>query len=192
MNHLALSRKTLLRARFGRRKGSRPCSGSSGLRRRPRRPLRRNLPAWLHSTQAATADVHWLLDAVPGPWDPIAPWMKTARLRDEDEIAVERERAEIRHWLIGAELLWRDSEPAARDEIERTIREVLAEAGDTGLLDMSSVESLGDAERPLASFSATPSPASPSPPLSVSAPSIGFAASAPIGTPHRWTCRARD
>jgi hypothetical protein len=73
------------------------------------------------------------LNDLPSPWDPVTPWIVSAQLREEGEITRERERAEIWHWLVGTEILWRQSLSADRAELEDAMGEVIAEAAASGL-----------------------------------------------------------
>ena len=78
-------------------------------------------------------DVPAALAAIPTPWDATSGFIAAARLRPDDEIIAERERAEIWLWRATAEALRRDA-PGVVDELAATIAEVVAEAAAAGLI----------------------------------------------------------
>jgi uncharacterized protein DUF4272 len=82
----------------------------------------------------AFADAAPALAAIPAPWDSVAKFAQSAKLRPDEELAKERERAEVWHWRSAAELLARDGPRAERPEIEATARDVAREASEAGLI----------------------------------------------------------
>lgn len=83
----------------------------------------------------AAAEPSALLAAVPAPWAATAAWRREATLRPEDEVAAERERAELWYWRASIA----DSFFVAGD-VERTalavaVRDVTTEARNAGVLD---------------------------------------------------------
>ena len=75
-----------------------------------------------------------LLGIVPAPWQTTAAFRRDAHLRDESEIAVERERAELWHWRAGVADLLREAPAADRAERLGAIAEVGREAAAAGLV----------------------------------------------------------
>ena len=75
-----------------------------------------------------------LLASLPVPWDSTRPVFDGATLRDEESVAVERERAEIWLWRVESELAHREGSPAEQREIEAAVREVAADAARAGLI----------------------------------------------------------
>ena len=75
-----------------------------------------------------------LLASLPVPWDATRTLADNAMLRDEGNVAVERERAEIWLWRIESEFAHREGSPADRREIEAAVREVAADAARAGLI----------------------------------------------------------
>lgn len=69
-----------------------------------------------------------LADRIPMPNERIDPFLDQLVLRDEDEIALERERAEIWNWRLASEAIRRASRGADLDEVENAIREVVLES----------------------------------------------------------------
>lgn len=82
----------------------------------------------------AVADPASLLRAVPAPWESTDAFRRGARLRDETDIAVERERAELWHWRAGVADLLRDARAAERGELLAAIAAVAREATAAGLV----------------------------------------------------------
>ncbi len=76
-----------------------------------------------------------LLDALPSPWDKTAPFRTTVRLRPEEEIAEERERAELWHWRATMVDLLREARGKEAQRLGAVIREVAGEAGRAGIVD---------------------------------------------------------
>ena len=81
------------------------------------------------------ADPSPILQALPAPWDATRPFLAQARLRGEDEIAVERERAELWHWRAQTAEQLRVATPGDRRTLRAAVRDVAAEAHNAGLLD---------------------------------------------------------
>jgi hypothetical protein len=69
-----------------------------------------------------------LIERIPVPDERIEPFLDQLLLRDENEIAVERERAEIWNWRLTSEEIRRQSKGANRDDVEEAIREVVLES----------------------------------------------------------------
>jgi uncharacterized protein DUF4272 len=69
-----------------------------------------------------------LLERIPVPDERIEPFLDQLVLRDEDAIALERERAEIWNWRLTSEALKRESTGLNREEIDEAIREVVLES----------------------------------------------------------------
>ncbi len=75
-----------------------------------------------------------LLDAVPSPWDKTAPFRTGVRLRSEEEIAAERERAELWHWRATMVDLLQEAPGKEAQRLAAVIREVAGEAARAGLI----------------------------------------------------------
>ena len=86
-----------------------------------------------------SAPIEPLLEVIPEPWDSARGWIEQTNLLPEADIARERERAEIWHWRAVAESLRRDASPHERQELDAAIREVIADALASGLLDKPTV-----------------------------------------------------
>jgi hypothetical protein len=81
-----------------------------------------------------TSDPADILGTIPVPWiDPNA-WITTVILRDEGDIAFERERAEVWLWRAEVEEERRQLRGRARQEIESDIADVVSESVSSGLL----------------------------------------------------------
>jgi hypothetical protein len=78
-----------------------------------------------------------VLARIPAPWDDVRPFLKSITLRSEEEIAMERERAEIWAWRAGIEAERRAAKGRAARELQETIAEVVREAAASGLLPSS-------------------------------------------------------
>jgi len=78
-----------------------------------------------------------VLARIPAPWDDVRPFLKSITLRSEQEIAMERERAEIWAWRAGIEVERRAAKGRAARELQETIAEVVREAAASGLLPSS-------------------------------------------------------
>ncbi len=75
-----------------------------------------------------------LFALVPSPWDDTSSFAAQARLRDELEVAQERERAELWEWRAQMEEIANGGESREVVEITDTISEVAREAHAAGLL----------------------------------------------------------
>lgn len=76
-----------------------------------------------------------LLDALPEPWDKMAPFRARIALRSEEEIAAAREMAELWHWRGRTE---EDTAEADESDVRRlrdVIREVASDAARAGLFE---------------------------------------------------------
>ena len=69
-----------------------------------------------------------LIERIPIPGEPVSQFLDQLIVRDEELIAVERERAELWNWRLVAEALQRNDSSANRHEIEEAIREVVLES----------------------------------------------------------------
>ena len=69
-----------------------------------------------------------LIERIPVPDERIEPFLDQLLLRDEDAVALERERAEIWNWRLTSEAIRRESAGLDRDEIEGAISEVVLES----------------------------------------------------------------
>jgi hypothetical protein len=85
-------------------------------------------------------DLAALADLLPMPPERIEPFLDQLVMRDEDEIALERERAEIWNWRLAAESIRRKARGLALQEIEEAIGEVVLEAAISFALDEADTE----------------------------------------------------
>jgi len=69
-----------------------------------------------------------ILERIPVPDEQIVPFLDQLVLRDEDSVALERERAELWNWRLASEAVRRESTGADLAEIEEIIREVVLES----------------------------------------------------------------
>ncbi|MDP9356132.1 MAG: DUF4272 domain-containing protein [Chloroflexota bacterium] len=76
-----------------------------------------------------------LLDAMPSPWDKTGPFRTGVRLRPEEEIAAERERAELWHWRATMVDLLLEARGKEAQRLGAVIREVAGEAARAGIVD---------------------------------------------------------
>lgn len=83
---------------------------------------------------AEPADVAPLLALIPAPWDELRSFIDRLRLRSEEEIAFERERAEVWAWRAGIEMERRTAQGQAARELQAVIEEVVHEAVASGVL----------------------------------------------------------
>jgi hypothetical protein len=74
-----------------------------------------------------------VLAAVPAPWDDPGRFLREARLRDEDAIARERERAEVWDWRTGVTEALGGTDDTGRADAAAAVAEVAAEAHAAGL-----------------------------------------------------------
>lgn len=79
-------------------------------------------------------DVAPVLAQIPAPWDELRPFIDRLRLRSEEEIAFERERAEVWAWRAGIETERRATRGRAARELQAVIEEVVHEAAVSGVL----------------------------------------------------------
>ena len=82
----------------------------------------------------APANLAPVLDQIPAPWGAVAPFKDAIELRGEEEIARERERAELWLWRANIEQDRREAKGKARSELTGLIREVTREAAEAGLI----------------------------------------------------------
>jgi hypothetical protein len=82
----------------------------------------------------ASTDLAPMIEAIPTPWDATASFTSAIRLRPEDEIATERERAELWHWRAEVASELAAAAGAERTELLTVIRGVAEEAAAAGLL----------------------------------------------------------
>jgi hypothetical protein len=80
------------------------------------------------------SDPRPVMELVPRPWDPIPHWLSDPAIVSETDAVRERELAEIWHWRATTELLRREATAAGRREYEAAIREVAAEALESGIV----------------------------------------------------------
>jgi uncharacterized protein DUF4272 len=95
--------------------------------------------AWtLHLVPELQADVPANLDtlipSLPHPWDSTATWMRGLELRSLDEIASEREAAELWTWRLLAENDLRESFAIEQEALREIIREAEREGRAAGVL----------------------------------------------------------
>ena len=88
-------------------------------------------------SRTAAAD---LPDSIPMPPERIEPFLDQLIIRDENEIALERERAELWNWRLAAEALRRQSLGRDRMEIDQAIAEVILESAVSLALDEIDLE----------------------------------------------------
>ncbi len=80
-------------------------------------------------------DVDAVIRTLPSPWESTSSWVQQARLRDEAQIVLARERAEIFEWRIRVEPDRRLGSGQERTELEETIAQVAREARIAGLIE---------------------------------------------------------
>ena len=80
------------------------------------------------------AGVDTLIPSLPHPWDSTATWMGGLELRALDEIAVQREAAELWTWRLLAEQDLREAFDDDRKELQEVIREAEREGRAAGVL----------------------------------------------------------
>ncbi|HEU0115124.1 MAG TPA: DUF4272 domain-containing protein [Thermomicrobiales bacterium] len=74
------------------------------------------------------------LSAMPLPWDSIAQFARSAKLRPETELAKERERAEVWRWRALTEMAKRDAPAATRPKLETAMNQFSREAAAAGFI----------------------------------------------------------
>ena len=89
-----------------------------------------------------------LLDAVPSPWDKTSQFRTSVRLRPEEVIAAQRERAELWHWRATMVDLLLEARPRETQQLNTVIREVADEASRAGLIDQAVASDFGVDDRP--------------------------------------------
>jgi hypothetical protein len=82
----------------------------------------------------AIADPLAALDAMPAPWDSLAQFARSAKLRPVDELATERERAEVWRWRALAEMTRRDGTPEEKRDVQTMLRDLAREASEADLI----------------------------------------------------------
>ena len=82
----------------------------------------------LPGLRLTTIDNDDLSERIPFPDEPIGPFLDQLLLRDETDVALERERAEIWNWRLAIEEIRRKDSGADPGEIEEAIREVVLES----------------------------------------------------------------
>jgi Domain of unknown function (DUF4272) len=80
------------------------------------------------------ADPRPVIDIVPRPWDGTQEWLDDPTIVSEAEAAYEREVAEIWHWRMTTEVLRRAGSAADSEDYDEAIRDVAAEAVQSGLV----------------------------------------------------------
>jgi hypothetical protein len=80
------------------------------------------------------ADPAALAAAIPAPFDEVDDYFNQLNVRDEETIALERERAELWAWRVAIREDLEGATAAERAELLATIREAAAEALDAGLV----------------------------------------------------------
>jgi len=102
---------------------------------------------------AQTVDPTNLLATIPAPWDDPRAWISSVMLREEFEIASERERAEVWAWRAEVEDKRRQLPGQARRALEADIAEVVREATAAGLLPKSTINDFVSGGRPVRELS---------------------------------------
>ena len=95
-----------------------------------------------------TADPAPLLAGLPSPWEPIAGFVRDARLRAETEIATERERAELWQWRAETAALMGDAGRGKRAGLVAAVEDVAREALEAGLIAGTAAGDFPVARRP--------------------------------------------
>jgi len=80
------------------------------------------------------ADPQVALTLIPAPWDKIGVFRSGLRLRSEEDVAAELERAELWHWRVQTAELALQAEPRQRVELDRAVREVAEAATLAGVV----------------------------------------------------------
>ena len=80
------------------------------------------------------ADPQAALALIPSPWDKTGAFRAALRLRSEEEIAAELERAELWHWRVRTAVRARHGDAAERAELDEIVREVAGAATHAGFL----------------------------------------------------------
>jgi hypothetical protein len=82
----------------------------------------------------APAELGDLLTRLPSPWDSVKSFLAGSGLRPESAIAAARERAELWHWRVGVETIYRQAAEDERHELRAVIREVARDAENAGFV----------------------------------------------------------
>jgi hypothetical protein len=80
------------------------------------------------------ADPSAIIGSIPAPWEDVDEFIKQLDLRTDEEIAEERERAELWAWRSAIEVDLEFASGRERTELLETLRETVAEAADARLL----------------------------------------------------------
>jgi hypothetical protein len=81
------------------------------------------------------ADLAEPLALIPDAWDKTGPFAASLEPRDDEAVAIERERAELWYWRAGIEALARESSRSEAAHLRKIAAETAAEARAAGLLD---------------------------------------------------------
>lgn len=79
-------------------------------------------------------DVESLVPALPHPWDSTGAWMRDLNLRSLDDIATQREAAELWTWRLLTEDDLREAFEVEQEELRAVIREAEREGRASGIL----------------------------------------------------------
>jgi hypothetical protein len=71
------------------------------------------------------------IEGIPIPGERVEQFLDGLVLREEDTIAVERERAEVWNWRLAAEVSYRRGSARVRQELSHAIKEVILECAST-------------------------------------------------------------
>lgn len=85
-------------------------------------------PPWQPANPSA------VIGPIPAPWEDVDEFLTKLGLRSDEEVAAERERAELWAWRSAIEDDIRTASGQERTELLETLRETVSEAGDAGLL----------------------------------------------------------
>ncbi len=96
----------------------------------------------------APADPNPILVATPAPWDEAVGWTASIRLRPEETVAFERERAEVWLWRAEIEAERRSLRGRALTSLEDDLRDVVRESVEAGLLPSADGRDFAVAGRP--------------------------------------------
>lgn len=80
------------------------------------------------------ADPHAALTLIPAPWDKTGPFRSGLRLRSEEAVAAELERAELWHWRVRTAVRTLRGDPRQRAELDGAVREVAGAAALAGFV----------------------------------------------------------
>ena len=102
----------------------------------------------------APTDPGPLLTRLPSPWDSVRTFLSGLGIRPESAIIDERERAELWHWRVGVEAVYRQAAEDERRELRRVILEVARDAENGGILPNLADNDFPVRGRPIARISA--------------------------------------